>query len=327
MKNITKENNLGIKKLNRKLPILAQEKYLKIKSDNYGYLVDENFILPYFLDKRLIFVRMVFTYGLIAKKSDLTLDDEKKFLDTMVEFLKNQKLCDFIYKAQSNVIFNVCPKGADCVPWGSYITNIQKSDEDILNSFHGKHRNVIRKAIKDGVTIEETKDINIIYKIISDTMIRQNIIYYPSLEFLQGLSSKINSNVLFLKATKDGVTQGAGVFIYDHESSYYMYGGSIERPHIGSVNLLHYEAIKILKNRDVQKYDFVGARINFKTGSKYEGLDRFKKRFGGELNKGFAFRFVVNPIKFKLFNIISKIYLKLKGYNYIDPIDSIQGES
>ena len=318
IKNIKKKIDLD-----EKVPILAQEKYLRIKSDNFGYLVSENYILPYFLDTRLIFTRMVFTYGLIAKKDNLTIDDEKEFLDAMVDLVKKDKLCDFIYKAQSNVIFNVCPKESDCVPWGSYDIDLSLNDEELIKSFHGKHRNVIKKAKKDGVKILQTKDIKIVQGLIADTMTRQRVIHFPSLAYLTKLNDAIPNNLLCLISMKDNELQGTAVFIYDDEKSYYMYGGSSNRPYTGSINLLHYEAMKLFRKKNVKMYDFVGARINFEKGSKYEGLDRFKNRFGTSLTKGFAFRTVVSPLKFKMFNLISKIYLKLKGYNYIDPIDGI----
>ncbi len=298
IKIVQKQENLAYKKI----PILASQAYLKIKSDNYGWLVNDNYILPYFLDTRLIFTRMVFTYGLIAKKDNLSIGDEKEFLDDMVTFVKQNKLCDFIYKAQSNVVFNTFPKD---------------------KSFHGKHRNVVKNAIKNKVIIEETNDVNLAYNCISDTLIRQGSIHYPSLEYIKNLVENIDKNVLILKAVKEEVVQGVVIIIYDNNMGYYMYGGSIKRPFTGSLNLLQYEAMKILKSRNVKFYDFVGARINVEKGSKYEGLQRFKSRFGAELVKGYAFRTIVNPLKFKLFNFISRLYLKIKGYEYIDPIESI----
>lgn len=307
------------------LPILASENYLKNKSDRYGWICDDNYILPYFLDKRLIFTRMVFTYGLIAKKENLNIDDEKEFLDNMVDFVKKEKLCDFIYKAQSNVIFNICPKDSDCVPWGTYEVDLSLNHEELLKSFHGKHRNVIKKAKNDGVKISVSNNIELIQKLIADTMSRQNVIHFPSLEYLNKLQNNISENLLLLIAMKDGMLEGVAVFVYDNEKAYYMYGGSSRNPYSGSINLLHFEAMKIFQEKRVEKYDFVGARINFEKGSKYEGLDRFKSRFATILLQGYSFRTIINPLKFKMFNILSKIYLKIKGYNYVDPIDSIRG--
>jgi len=320
MRNIINSNEFDAN-----LPILAQEKYLKNKSNKYGWIFDDNYILPYFLDKRLIFTRMVFTYGLIAQKENLNLDAEKEFLDNMVDFVKKEKLCDFIYKAQSNVIFNISPKDSDCVPWGTYELDLSLDSEELLKSFHGKHRNVIRKATNDGVKISVSDDIDLIQKLIADTMGRQNVVHFPSLEYFTKLQNNISENLLLLIAMKESKLEGVAVFVYDKKKAYYMYGGSSRNPYPGSMNLLHFEAMKIFKEKRVEKYDFVGARINFEKGSKYEGLDRFKSRFGTTLCQGYSFRTIVNPLKFKLFNLLSKTYLKIKGYDYIDPIDSIRG--
>jgi len=318
------KNIINSYELDAHLPILAQERYLKNKSDKYGWICNDNYILPYFLDTRLIFTRMVFTYGLIAKQDNLTVDDEKAFLDNMVDFVKKEKLCDFIYKAQSNVIFNVCPKNSDCVSWGTYEIDLSSDSEELLKSFHGKHRNVIRKAMNDGVKISVSDDIELIQKLIADTMTRQHVIHFPFLEYFTKLQNNISENLLMLVATKESSLEGVAVFVYDEEKAYYMYGGSSQNPYTGSINLLHFEAMKIFKEKEVKKYDFVGARIDFEKGSKYEGLDRFKSRFGTTLIKGYSFRTIINPFKFKMFDILSRVYLKIKGYDYIDPIDSIR---
>ena len=68
-----------------------------------------------------------------------------------------------------------------------------------------------------------------------------------------------------------------------------------------AMNLLHWSAMKLMKERGVKYYDFVGARINPDEGSKYEGIQRFKSRFGGELKKGYLWKMPLNKFKYKLF--------------------------
>ncbi|WP_187647901.1 lipid II:glycine glycyltransferase FemX [Nitrosophilus labii] len=305
------------------LPVLATENYLKCKSSEYGWFENENFVLPFFIDKRLVFKRMVFTMALIPK-GEFGLNDEKEFLDELVDFVKKLKICDFIAKPQSNVYFNYCPKNSDCIEWGTYITDIDKNNEELLKSFHSKHRNVIRKAIKDGVKIEVTNDTKLIFKNIKETLLRQKSPYFPSLSYIECLKANISDNLLLLIAKKNNVIQGSAIIIYDNEKGYYMYGGSIQKPYIGSINLLQYEAMKILRDKGVRFYDFVGARLCVNKGSKFEGIQKFKSRFGAELKKGYTFRIVINPLKFKLFNIVVKTYLGLKGLKYEEPIDSIR---
>jgi len=306
------------------LPILAREAYLKIKSDNYGWFSNNDYVLPFFLDRRLFFTRMVFTEGLIHKASHSSYDEEKDFLDHVIRYIKDNNICDFIYKAQSNVVFNVCPDESQCVPWGTYLVNLEMSGDALLATFDGKHRNVIKKAQKDGVLIDTTTDITQVYENIKTTLDRQKSIHYPSLSYLRKLRSALSDNSIFFRAMKDGELQGTAIIIFDEKKGYYMYGGSVEKPYSGSLNLLQYEAMKYLQGKGVREYDLVGARLRVAPGSKYEGIQRFKSRFGATLRSGWAFRVVFNRLKYEAFNIMTKTYLGLRGYSYEDPIDQIK---
>ena len=106
-----------------------------------------------------------------------------------------------------------------------------------------------------------------------------------------------------------------------------MYAGSVPSPQTGSLDLIHYEAMKYLQQKNVPIYDFVGAKVHVKKGSNDEKRQRFKLKFGVDLKQGCTFRTVINPKMFFLFNLLSTIYLRIKGYNYIDPIEQIKKES
>jgi len=307
------------------LPILGQPEYLETKSTRYGWLVNDAYLLPYFLDKRALFTRMVFTTAPIARHSRLTAHDEKAFLDGMVDFVKHHQLCDFIYKAQSNVVFQSCPKESVCIPWGTYEVDLKKSSEALFNSFHSKSRNIIRKAIKEGVEVQTTEDIALVYQNIKETLERQKSVHYPSREYLEKLQT-IQDNARFFTAVKDNVIQGSLILLYDQERGYAMYAGSIKTPQAGSLDLLHYEAMKFLQKKNISVYDFVGTRITIKKGSKQEGIDRFKRKFNPTLNKGVAFRTIIRPKKYYLYVWFSKIYFALKGIRYNDPVSQIKGE-
>ena len=64
-----------------------------------------------------------------------------------------------------------------------------------------------------------------------------------------------------------------------------------------------------MKKRGVKWYDFVGARINPIPGSKQEGIQRFKSRFGGELKIGYLWKYSISPLKVRLY----QTYIKLKN--------------
>jgi len=304
------------------LPILGKEKYLKCKSNEYGWFVNDKYAIAFFMDKRAIFRRLVFTTSVISNTTIVS-SGEKKFLDCIVDYVKEHKLCDFIYKAQSNVIFNFCPKDSDCVCWGTYEIDLDKSDKKLFASFNAKARNSIRKALKEGVEIQQTDDILVVLENIKETLLRQHSIHYPSVDYVQRLQNSLEENVVFLVAVKQLKILGSLILVYDNNRGYAMYAGSIKSPITGSLDLLHFEAMKFLATKGVKVYDFVGTRINIQKNSKQAGIDRFKRKFNPTLRRGLAFRTVINKRKYFIYTIVSKIYLRMKGYIYTDPISEI----
>lgn len=312
-----KEKDLGIPVKN----VLATEKYLSIKSDNFGWFIDENFYMPFFISKKLIFKWIVITYLATPLHPDTSLDDEKSFLDSICLYLKSHKnVCDHITMPQTNVIFNVETTYGENIPWGSYVVDLNKTDDELIMSYHSKHRNVIKKAIKDGVTVNLNAAPKDVYQCIKDTLIRQHV-HYPEMSYYEALLEKLPNNVGFFTCIFNNEIEGCALVIYDDEHAYYMYGGSCPQPHTGSVNYLQYELMKYLRDKGVKEYDLVGARLVYEAGSKYEGIQRFKSRFASNLKKGYTFRYVVSPFKFWLFNKAVSIYCALKKIQYKDTID------
>lgn len=312
-----KEKDLGV----RVHDILSSEKYLSVKSDNYGWFVDDKYYMPFFVSRKLIFKWIVITYPPTPLTSNASLEDEKLFLDSICLYLKaNKKVCDHITMPQTNVVLNVETTYGDNIPWGSYIVDLNKSDDELMMSFHSKHRNVIKKAVKDGVTVNLNANPKDVYQCIKDTLIRQHV-HYPEITYYNALLEKLPNNVGFFTCNYKNEVEGCALVIYDKEHAYYMYGGSCPQPHTGSVNYLQYELMKYLRDKGIKEYDLVGARLVYEAGSKYEGIQRFKSRFASNLKKGYTFRYVVKPFKFWLFNKAVSIFCALKKIQYKDTID------
>jgi len=301
------------KVFNKYLPIFATDEFLSSKSDNYGWFINDSFILPFYIDRRAIFSKLVFTTNTI----NLNSGDEQKFLSQIIIKAKELNI-DSIAQPLASAVFKVFPKDSKYIGWGSWIVDLTQSEDEILRSMHSKHRNVIKKALRDGVTIEES-NIDTIFENLKETMLRQNRVY-PS-------KDELNSLKLFSKfyiAKKNGVVQGCAVLPFNKQGAYYLYGGSIARPYTGSLNYMHYYAMLELKKLGISKYDFMGARPNVEKGSKLEGIQRFKSRFGGELKEGYLWKYELNPLKTSLINSIQKIRFKLKSKTYLG--DAIEQE-
>lgn len=302
--------------LTKYLPIFATKDFLETKSKEYGWFVSKEAILPFYIDRRAIFSKLVFTNETIFLSNNI---DEAIFLDEVIKKVKSLKV-DMISQPLASAVFESVPKDTKNIEWGSYVVDLTQSEDKILQNMHSKHRNVVRKAIKDGVEIKETQDVKIVFENLKETMQRLNR-GYPSLEELE----RVKSFSKFYIVLKDGVVQGSCVLPYNQYGAYYLYGGSIVRPYTGSLNYMHYFAMLELKKEGVKEYDFMGARVDVEQGSKLEGIQRFKSRFGGELKRGYLWKHIYNPYKVSMIYTIQKLKYKLKGQIYLG--DAIDQES
>ena len=164
-----------IKELNNfldRLPVLATKEYLAYKSDSHGWFVSENFILPFYLTKKIIFKRIFFTTEPI-NINNASKSEEVFFLNDVVRLSKMIKV-DIIELPGSNAIFNAYPDKALFTEFGTYRLDLAKSEEELFKNLHPKHRNVIRKAEKDSVIIKFGAEyIDNCYNIIKRTYMRQ----------------------------------------------------------------------------------------------------------------------------------------------------------
>lgn len=291
-----------------KLNIFATKSYLAIKSQNYGWFINDDFVLAYFVCKKLCFKYIIFPSQTIYLKQNLSTSDEKNFLNEVINKIKNDlKYIDFIAQSPTNVVFKAFPNNAIFCNFGSYQIDLMQNEEKIFNNIHSKHRNVIKKALKDGVyVLKGLKYMNEAIDIINNTLIRQNLssisknIYYET--------KMLDKNIEFYISSINNSVQGAAIIYYNKQCAYYMYGGSVEKPHTGALNLMHWEIIKDLKQKNVQIYDLVGARIHTINGSKLEGIQRFKSRFSTSMSIGYLWKYPINLFKYRLFNCVKFLY-------------------
>lgn len=173
---------------------------------------------------------------------------------------------------------------------------------------HSKHRNSVRRAEKNGVAvISGGKELIPDYlKADADTWERGKRSSYGAVFFEKICDSLADQAKLYV-AYKDGKPQSGACYFVNQKMCYYMYGASITSPEPGSTNLLQWIAMKNMKAKGVERFSFVGCRINEDEDSKYHGIQRFKERFGGELCQGFMFSSVLSPVKCHIFDTMYRL--------------------
>jgi len=314
------EFNLKIEPV-KEVPLFCTAKYLKSVSSDYGWVQDEYFIAPFIRTS----VFNIFTWiTFVGRPYPLTANgDLELFLNKMIVEVKKHSI-DWISHSYTHAIFDNYPLVSEAVQFGEYVLDISQDSDIILKNMHQKHRNVIKKATSLGcVTCQGIQYFSESYELIKKTKERQSLPYGNSSIFRNYNKNLLNS-VEYYVALCDGEIQGCAVVLIDHFSkiAYYMSGGSIRRPVGGSLNKMQFDIFMDLKRQGINNYNFVGARVNPKKGSKLESIQRFKKRFGGELRQGYLWRSIYSKRKYKLFVILNKLRYKLQGRKYFgDVID------
>lgn len=190
----------------------------------------------------------------------------------------------------------------------TYRLDLSRLDEaSIWNNLNSGLRNEINSAIKNGIIIKEDVNIEVLYKLVNISFLRQGskvplteqkvILLWDELE-------KNGAIDVYAAIDNAGREIACAAIIYDHNSAYLILNG-IDNEHItkGANGYLIYNAI-IKAKAKVKIFDF--------EGSMHKTIESFYRKFGGELTTYYRIWYpsILNTVK----SITKKTYIKLK-YN------------
>lgn len=246
--------------------------------------------------------------------------DTSSFLNEVVSIVEKEGKIDWIRQTGAEAMFMDVPKNSLFIPFGNYVLDLSKSQDDLWPGIHSKHRNVIRRAEKSGVIVKSGGTELLDDYIYADNMtMRRSNLPLVSKEYYLQYIDKYRGYVNVFGAYMDGEIQSGAIILYNSSIGYYIYGATIDDAVLGSSNLLQWEIIKFLREKGVKRYSFVGARINEDQNSKYHGIQRFKERFGGTLIQGYMFKYIFHKNKYRLYSSLKKI--RNHGQDELDIID------
>ncbi|MEI6039896.1 MAG: peptidoglycan bridge formation glycyltransferase FemA/FemB family protein [Candidatus Berkelbacteria bacterium] len=234
---------------------------------------------------------------------------------TRLDFL-NQKYTVFNQKIENILKTNRFIKSFEEIqPEYRQIVKITGSQESILAQMKPKGRYNIKVAQKHEVVIEESKNIDDFYKIFCQTARRDGFQVRPK-SYFEKLFKILNQDGLaeMLIARYNKVPVAAGIFTFYSETASYLYGASLsEHREVMAPYLLHWEAIKLAKEKSCSYYDLLavspfGKNVDKKLAVKYAGITRFKEQFGGKSYQTFgSYDLVHKSCWYLLFKIIEKL--------------------
>jgi hypothetical protein len=302
------------------MSVYASEQFLQAVGDKYGWLGGFDAfgklccILPYTIIRKASVQMARFRVETIFIGEELKVEEEKIFLNSVVDYFRSIGI-DMIIPATTNAIFRTYPEGAIAAPYGTLIIDLDQPEEGLWANVHSKHRNVIRKAKKEGVRIICDGDyIDAAFKLVRDTFKRSRLPFMNHYAFKRMICGLADFVRVFI-ADYQGVFQGCAVIPFSKHSAYYVYGGSTSKPMTGAMNLLQWEAILYFRALGVKHYDFCGVRIDPEKESKQARLMMFKERFGPKLIRGYMWKQSLNRLKSPLYTLSVRL---LRGGDIVD---------
>ena len=293
------------------------ENYAASTGASVWYVYDQEYLLPVNVSEKIKIKQGLYVSEPLCIGENSSDRRRADFLGDASKRLGKEGLAWVFTSAAA--LFDVYPDDSQRIPFGSHIIDLSLSEEDLIMKMHSKHRNSVRRAERNGVTVVSggRELISDYLKADAETWERSDRDSYGS-TFFEKIIDNLKEHAVIYVAYKDGEPQAGACYFLNHKMCYYMYGASITNPEPGATNLLQWIAIKDMKSKGIERFSFVGCRINEDEDSKYHGIQRFKERFGGELCQGYMFKCVLSAAKYNLFR---KMYQLKKGTAISDAVD------
>ncbi len=190
------------------------------------------------------------------------------------------------------------------------ILNLEKTEDEILAGASQGFRRKMRKAEKNGITVEISNDPGVMKdfcNLEAKHAERQGYVPFTK-EFLtkQFEAFAKNDEVLMYTAKKDGEILAMNFMIfYGNEASYHYGVSSDLGTKYSAAPLLHMKAIEEAKRRGIKRYNLWGIVGLEEKKHRFYGVSEFKRSFGcEELKYTPAHDYVINPLKYQLTKIV-----------------------
>lgn len=169
----------------------------------------------------------------------------------------------------------------------TYYVDLTKDVNSIFNNFSKTYRNIIRRAIKEGVVVEISEDLSFVDELIAayhQMTNRKNIEELNSLLMKKIMTSLISSKKgIIVRTLYNDKSYNYAFIAKSKETARYLYGASLHVPKNFIVGQhLHFEVIKYLKKKGFKYYDLGGVKsFDVQKDDDSYGVFYFKKNFGG----------------------------------------------
>ena len=211
-----------------------------------------------------------------GQKPASQLSHEQQILDELINQLPPFDLFDLYFLPLYKNHLSFYWKGFNQSTRYTYILKNLTDLDKVFEEFNSSIRTQIRKAEKE-ISITESEDVELFYKINTLTFKRQNKKIPYSIFYVKQIDEACKKNkcrkMLMAKDT-EGNIHAALYLVWDEQSAYYLMGGADEtHKNSGAYSLLLWNAMKIAAGL-TRQFNFCGSML--------PTIERFFRSFGGE---------------------------------------------
>lgn len=305
----------------------AYARYIRQTGASLCFLKQDKMLAPVVLKTTKFLKTLQFHFkplDIAAKEPDPKI--EKAFLEEALAYIRSQSIAHRIVQPANFALFSAAPSSAVSAPYGSYVIRLKEpGEEELLAAMQARYRTAIRAAQKLKPEIRTGKDeLRAFWELHKATMDRTRM-YYEPYEEIKRLFESSGNALLIANCYIGNELQGGVCIAWSGYGAYYLHGASGNSPLAdGAIKYLHYWCMCHLKRQGAERYDFVGARLSDVAGTKLEGIQNFKKRFGSTLEAGYLWKKDISPFVCRAYDSLLHLKLSLKGAKV--PMDIIDQE-
>ena len=207
------------------------------------------------------------------------LETRRKVLECIVEYLEKENPA-IVRLGLDQGIFDALPffwAGYKVIPAYTYRLDLSISLEQIKKNMSPTRRNDITKALRDGLTVRLTTDLDVVKQLCLVTFNRQKLqVNQTWLDAILFKYANSSNSYAFTTYRSDDIPIATCFVVHDTKTAYYVIGGySAELGHHGAGAMAMFEAIKHAKEIGLKIFDFEGSVV--------PAIERYFRGFGGEL--------------------------------------------
>ncbi len=203
-------------------------------------------------------------------------------------------------------------------PETTWLLDTTKTEYEILKGMRKTHRNLIRRAEKEGVKIIRStneKYLKAFYEIHMETVERHKFVPF-SYDYIKSEIDAFKSDdqiSIFSAEYKGEIVSSAIIVFYGSQAFYHHGASSLKYDKIPSSYLVLWEAIRETKKRGKEIFNFYGIVEN-KPKHPWTGLSKFKQGFGGYKKELLHCQDFPLSIKYMITYFIERIRKIKRGY-------------